>query len=110
MLPARADKITGLLIQPNLLERNKSTALPPISKTLDIYNDEIQITKNTLTSSYDVYNGKVERIISASGADDNQYQAMLTSSSETKYNGTQYCYPEIIRSGSTWLTVTSSRY
>ena len=63
-----------------------------------------------MTSSYDVYNGQINRIISASGNDDNQYQAMLTSSSDTKFDGTQYCYPEIIRSGSSWLTVTSSRY
>jgi hypothetical protein len=110
LLPARVDKITGLLIQPNILERSKGTALPDISNTLDTYNNTIQITKNTLTSSYDVYNGNIKQIISASGNDDNQYQAMLTSSSDTKFNGTQYCYPEIIRSGSTWLTVTSSRH
>tara|TARA_R100000908_G_scaffold351_1_gene169 strand:+ start:14372 stop:18511 length:4140 start_codon:yes stop_codon:yes gene_type:complete len=110
LLPARVDKITGLLIQPNILERSKGTVLPTISNTLDTFSDTIQITKNSLTSSYDVYNGQINRIISASGNDDDQYQAMLTSSSDTKFDGTQYCYPEIIRSGSSWLTVTSSRY
>ena len=96
LLPARVDKITGLLIQPNILERSKGTVLPTISNTLDTFSDTIQITKNSLTSSYDVYNGQINRIISASGNDDDQYQAMLTSSSDTKFDGTQYCYPEII--------------
>lgn len=109
LLPARADKITGLLIQPNILERSKGTALPSVSNTLDAYSSEIQITNTTLASSYDVFDTSIDRIISMSGNDDDQLQAYLTSS-EDNFAGTQYCYPELIRSGSTWLTVTSSRY
>ena len=91
---------------------NEANYLKILNKNMNSFeqNQIFEITKNSLTSSYDVYNGQINRIISASGNDDDQYQAMLTSSSDTKFDGTQYCYPEIIRSGSSWLTVTSSRY
>ena len=42
-----------------------------------------------------------------SGNDDDQLQAYLTSSQDN-YNGTTYCYPYLIRSGSGWLQVSSS--
>jgi hypothetical protein len=109
LLPARVDKITGLLIQPNILERSKDTALPSVSKTLDTYSEELQVIDTTLQSTYDVLDTNIDRIISMSANDDDQLQAYLTSS-EDNFAGTQYCYPELIRSGSTWLTVTSSRY
>ena len=107
LLPARADKLTGLLIQPNLLERNKDSVLPTVGKSLVSYNKEIRISLIS-TSSNDTFLADIPttRIYSASAADDDQLTAMLTSSKS--YEPTPYYFQELIRSGSTWKQVTSS--
>jgi len=111
LLPARVDKITGLLIQPNLLERSKDTALPNVNRFNETYNGELIVFDNTdefINSQYLTYTGSVGTLIaSMSGNDDDQLQAYLTSSQDN-YNGTTYCYPYLIRSGSGWLQVSSS--
>jgi len=108
LLPARADEFTGLLIQPNILERSKNATLPQIERSLKSYNSELLAFTNTVTGSYDVYNAEYfQTAPSASAADDEQLTAYLTSSVAKRYDGMTYCYPELIRSGSGWLAVTT---
>ena len=105
LLPARADKLTGLLIQPNILERNKDKVLPDASYKFDSLSDSISRIP-VATGSNDEYVMNIARFLSASGNDDDQLSMFLTSSN--KFDGTQYCYDELIRSGSSWKQVTSS--
>ena len=105
LLPARADKLTGLLIQSNILERNKDKVLPDASYKFDSLSDSISRIP-VATGSNDEYVMNIPRIISSSGNDDDQLSMFLTSSN--KFDGTQYCYDELIRSGSSWKQVTSS--
>lgn len=111
LLPARADKITGLLIQPNLLERSKDTALPDVNRFVESYDSELIVFDNTdefINSEYLTYTGSTDTVIATMTAnDDDQLQGYLTSSQDN-YNGTTYCYPYLIRSGSGWLQVSSS--
>lgn len=44
LLPARVDRLTGILVQPNLLERSKDTALPTVSRELFSYEVDIDLT------------------------------------------------------------------
>ena len=90
LLPARTDKITGLLIKPNILERSKDTVLPKVHTYNHSYTGVITETQPTLT-----------------GEDDGQLQAYLTASNEQKYGGMQYSYEYLTRSGSTYITSSS---
>ena len=90
LLPARTDKITGLLIKPNILERSKDTVLPKVQTYNHSYTGVITETQPTLTSE-----------------DDGQLQAYLTASNEQKYGGMQYSYEYLTRSGSTYITASS---
>ena len=111
VLPARADKITGLLVQPNILERNKDTALPDVVKSNETRDTTLTIFDNTeeyVNATYDQYVGSINKpVATMSGNDDDQYQAYLTSSAEERYTGTKYCYDYVQRSGSTWVARTS---
>ena len=51
LLPARADKITGLLVQPNILERNKDSFLPRIQRNDIVYNSELDVNETTILSA-----------------------------------------------------------
>jgi hypothetical protein len=55
LLPTRADKITGLLIQPTLLERSKDTIMPKISQLNETYDSVIDAQLNTINSEYVTY-------------------------------------------------------
>jgi hypothetical protein len=90
LLPARTDKITGLLIKPNILERSKDTVLPKVYTYNHSYTGIITETQPTLT-----------------GEDDGQLQAYLTASNEQKYGGMIYSYEYLTRSGSTYITSSS---
>ena len=90
LLPARTDKITGLLIKPNILERSKDTVLPKVHTYNHSYTGVITETQPTLT-----------------GEDDGQLQAYLTASNEQKYGGMIYSYEYLTRSGSTYITSSS---
>jgi hypothetical protein len=90
LLPARTDKITGLLIKPNILERSKDTVLPKVQTYNHSYTGVITETQPTLT-----------------GEDDGQLQAYLTASNEQKYGGMIYSYEYLTRSGSTYITSSS---
>jgi len=109
ILPARSEKITGLLIQPNLLERSKDTTdTGTFQKFNESYESLIKISDNTknITSSFNEYNGNILlNSISQplmSGSLESEITGFLTSS--TSYIGTRYSYENIFRSGSSWIT------
>jgi len=105
LLPARVEKITGVLVQPNILERNKDTILPIIQKTNDTYNAQLASTLPTASAYYVQYTGSVDgKIMTLSGTDDDQLQGYLTASIAQKYNGTTYSYQYLTYSGSTYYT------
>ena len=108
LLPARANKLTGLLIQPNLLERSKDTILPKIKRFDNTYNTTLPGVVPTSSADYLEYNGVFDGdIYSLSGQDDDQWQGYLTSSIEKKYNGTTYSYQYLLFSGSTPITAST---
>ena len=84
---------------------NKDKVLPDASYKFDSLSDSISRIP-VATGSNDEYVMNIPRIISSSGNDDDQLSMFLTSSN--KFDGTQYCYDELIRSGSSWKQVTSS--
>lgn len=108
LLPARADKVTGILIQPNLLERNKDTILPKIDRFISNYDSIIYNIAPTASSEYLQHTGEVNgKVLTISAEDDNQWQAYLTASNADKYDSTPYSYPYVFLSGSTWITGSS---
>lgn len=110
LLPARVDKLTGILIQPNILERSKDTILPKIKRfdsTLNVVITEIQ---PTASGDYLQYLGGIDgNVLTISAQDDDQWQMYLTASSDDKYAGVEYSHEYLIRSGSTFIT-TSTPY
>ena len=108
VLPARADKLTGILIQPNVLERSKDTILPKIKRFDSTYYALIEETHPTASGDYLQYLGSVDGdILSISAIDDDQWQMYLTASQAEKYDGTTYSYEYLIRSGSTYITAST---
>jgi len=108
LLPARVNKLTGLLIQPNLLERSKDTILPNIQNFLPSYTVVLDSVSPTADGLYPYYNGSLSgRIMNLSGIDDDQWQAYLTASNSEKYDSVPYSYEYLLRSGSTWITASS---
>jgi hypothetical protein len=108
LLPARTDKLTGLLIQPNILERSKDTILPKIHRFDSTYSSSIDQTKIEAVGSYIMYNGVIsDEILTIQGIDDDQWQMYLTASTADKYDSTPYSYEYLLRSGSTWITASS---
>jgi len=111
LLPARVNKLTGLLVQPNVLERSKDTILPSIEKFNNAYNTIITETKPTASAEYLKYLGELDKkVLTISAEDDDQWQAYLTASNEEKYGSTTYSYNYLIRSGSTYITASSPFY
>ena len=108
LLPARTDKLTGLLIQPNILERNKATILPNIQNFDSSYTASISSVKPTLISEYLQFTGSISnKILSLTAIDDDQWQMYLTASTSDKYDSTPYSYDYVLRSGSTWITAST---
>jgi len=119
LLPARVNKMTGVLIQPNLLERNKQSVLPNIKRfdqtyetVLDdtnpnilanniLYSVTLEDTKLKISSTTDNYTSSVNinqsRTIDASVNLD--YILYLTASADSKYNGTIYNYTYLYYTG-----------
>lgn len=119
LLPARAEKVTGLLIQPNLLERNRHTFLPQLSTwtgSLDMplqklapdpqsnINNNIQAP---LLSNINIASSTVTPMIvssvSAAPLTNNTINvssltSFLTSSNEQKYDSTIYIRPYLLKS------------
>ncbi len=108
LLPARSNKVTGILVQPNLLERSKDTILPKINRFVSDYETIIAGIAPTASSEYINYSGAVDgKILSITGEDDNQWQGYLTASTAEKYDSMPYSYEYLLRSGSTWITGSS---
>ncbi len=124
LLPARADKLTGLLIQPNLLERNKDSLLPVVSRTDNTYEVNFNVFPD-LTGSSDYHETIIHNIAYLSGGeysytsningniysltayDDDQLLMNLSALGDTKYNGFNYSYTYLTRSGSTYITASA---
>ncbi len=113
LLPARVNKLTGLLIQPNLLERNKESIIPDVVRSNETRDTSITIFDNTteyINAEYIEYTASLNQpVVRTSGNDDDQLNAFLTSSAEQRYSSTRYCYDYIVRSGGSWIQ-TSSPY
>ena len=108
LLPARTHKITGIVIQPNLLERNKATILPKVGREDESYNALIEETSPTATGEYLQFTGNVDgKVLEIVAIDDDQWQAYLTASVSDKYDGFPYSYDYLIRSGSTYITAST---
>jgi hypothetical protein len=108
LLPARVDKLTGILIQPNVLERSKDTIVPQIKRFDSTYYSLITETHPTASGDYLQYLGSVDGdILTISAQDDDQWQMYLTASQAKKYDGTTYSYEYLIRSGSTYITAST---
>jgi hypothetical protein len=108
LLPARADKLTGLLIQPNVLERSKDTILPKIEKFDNGYYALIDNVNPTSSGDYLQYTGNIDgRIVSIQGLDDDQLQGYLTASVADKYDSVKYSQDYLIRSASTYITAST---
>ena len=108
LLPARVDKITGIVIQPNILERSKDTILPKLKQFDSTYYALIEETHPTASGDYLQYLGAIDGdILTISAQDDDQWQMYLTASQGEKYDGTTYSYEYLIRSGSTYITAST---
>jgi hypothetical protein len=108
LLPARADKTTGIVIQPNVLERSKDTILPKLKQYDSSYYALIDQTQPVASGDYLQYLGAIDGdILSISAQDDDQWQMYLTASQAKKYDGTTYSYEYLIRSGSTYITAST---
>jgi len=107
LLPARTDKMVGLLIQPNILERSKDTILPVIEKFELLYTSSIENVSPTTTGDYVSYTSSLAgNVLTLSGNDDDQWQAYITGG-DASYESTPYSYEYLLRSGSTWITASS---
>jgi hypothetical protein len=108
LLPARADKLTGILIQPNILERSKDVALPKLAYEDVVLNTVLQNSQPTASGDYLLYLGETDaRVLTLSANDDDQYQAYLTASDSKRYNGTTYSYDYLIFNGTTYITAST---
>jgi hypothetical protein len=108
LLPARADVLSGILIQPNILERNKTKILPKIKRFDESLNTIITDVPPSASGESLSYSGEMEaRVLTISAQDDDQYQAFLTSSQDDKYRGTIYSREYLIRSGSVYITAST---
>ena len=108
LLPARADKITGILIQPNILERNKASILPGIHPYDNTYNVVIDNVVPQSSGDYLNYIGAIDgKILTLTAQDDDQWQGYLTSSNAQKYDGTTYSYEYVFWNGTEYITGSS---
>tara|TARA_B100000963_G_scaffold229693_1_gene200332 strand:- start:9831 stop:13367 length:3537 start_codon:yes stop_codon:yes gene_type:complete len=108
LIPARTDNLTGLLVQPNILERSRDSILPTIKRFSENYSVSLRDMAPTASANSLQFTGSVaNKIVTLTGEDDDQWQAYLTASVTEKYGGTTYSYDYLIRSGSTYITSSS---
>jgi hypothetical protein len=126
VLPARVDKTTGVLIQPNILERSKDTILPTIKRydstygvIIDEFNpsasadslDYFALIDNTgpdLISNTLHYSALIDDdLYTITAQDDDQWQMYLTASVADKYDGVTYSHEYLVLSGSEYITASS---
>jgi hypothetical protein len=108
LLPARTSKLTGVLIQPNILERSKDTILPKIARFDSTLNVTITEVQPTASGDYLYYTAGIDgNILSISAQDDDQWQMYLTASTADKYDGVAYSHEYLVLSGSTYITAST---
>ena len=108
LLPARANTVTGIVVQPNLLERNKQSVLPDVQYFDNTLNVTISETSPTASGDYINLLGVISgKVLTLTAQDDDQWQAYLTASQDKKYNGTTYSYDYLIFSGSGFITAST---
>jgi len=108
LLPARADKLTGIMIQPNIFERSKDSILPKIERYDSSFATTITDPAPTASGDYLQYLGAIDgAILSLSAEDDDQWQMYLTASTADKYDGVIYSHQYLVRSGSTYITAST---
>ena len=123
LLPARVKPLTGILIQPNILERSKDSVLPSVklydssyetklsgitpivTAQSDLYTASFDTSILTISSEYVNYSAEFSaNIVDIAGYDDEQLVAYLTASADKKYAGTAYSHAYLYKSGSTYVT------
>ena len=108
LLPARADKLTGVLIQPNFLERSKDSILPKIERFDSTYEANLNNISPIASGLYSMYTGSLDaNVLDIIAELDPEYNMYLTASAAEKYDGTPYSYEYVLRSGSSWITASS---
>jgi hypothetical protein len=108
LLPARTDKLVGVLVQPNLFERSKDKILPAIQRFDSAFSASLQNVSPTASGDYLAYTGSIEnQIMTLTAEDDDQWQGYLTASQSEKYDGFPYSYDYLLRSGSAWITAST---
>jgi hypothetical protein len=108
LLPARVNKITGIVIQPNILERSKSDILPTVSNLTVSYDTLITTTQLTASGDYLNFIGTVDsNIMSVTAENDDYWQAYLTASVDDRYNSVEYSHQSLIISGGVYITAST---
>jgi hypothetical protein len=108
LLPGRVSKLTGVLIQPNILERSKDTILPKIERYDSGYSVIIDNVSPSGSGDYLQYLSSIDgRVLTISAQDDDQWQMYLTASTADKYDGVAYSYEYLVLSGSTYITAST---
>ena len=93
LLPSRAEKVIGIVIQPNILERNVSTHQPSISRKYDDLQAEIiPVDENFISATNNNLNLEVTipEVYKIQSAIDNVVDMYLTGSDESRYGATKY--------------------
>jgi hypothetical protein len=108
LLPARSHKLTGILVQPNILERSKDKVLPTVSRFDSSYNSRIENSQVTASADYLQYIGETDaKVLTLTAQDDDQWQIYLTASTSKKYDGVAYSHQSLTKSGSTYITAST---
>ena len=108
LLPARAQKLTGILVQPNVLERSKDKILPTVNRFDISYNSLIENSAVTTSGEYVQYIGETDaKVLTLTAEDDDQWQMYLTASTSEKYDGVTYSHLYLVKSGSTYITAST---
>ena len=108
LLPGRVSRLTGVLIQPNVLERSKDTILPKIERYDSGYSVIIDNVSPSGSGDYLQYLSSIDgRVLTISAQDDDQWQMYLTASTADKYDGVAYSHEYLVLSGSTYITAST---
>jgi hypothetical protein len=108
LLPARVEKLTGIVIQPNILERNKSSVLPPIAREDETKYALVENSAVTASGEHLFLNAAMDgKVMSLTAIDDEQLQMYLTASVAEKYDSAVYSNNYLIQSASKWITASS---
>ena len=108
LLPARVERLTGIVIQPNLLERNRASILPSIARLNCGYDANLATVAPTASAFNVTFDaavpGKIATLTMEVPAD---WEIYLTASNQQKYGGTPYSFTYLIPSASTYITAST---